>query len=141
MLTPEHLPQRPLLQATRILAVAIINLLLHAPACHSNLVSIDHNYKIATLLLRRKRSLMFTSQNLRDLRCQAAQYLTFSIDDIPLWFQISSLGAICLHHYPFSKQNAYLRFVVLFKPQIFTILNPHHAYPLRWTPQPLLHLS
>src|SRR5439155_22584708 len=66
---------------------------------------IDYYHKISTLEMRCKGWFMLPAQNLRNLRCQPAQYLALSIDNIPFRVQFSGFGAVCLLHCSNSKRN------------------------------------
>ena len=67
MFTFQGLAQGGLFQAARILAVAIVDLLIQTAARHRDLISVDYNHKIATRQMRREGWFMLAAQNLRDL--------------------------------------------------------------------------
>src|SRR5215472_2765645 len=83
----------------------IVNLLVQALASHRDFISIDYDHKVAARHVRRKHGFVLAAQDLRDLRCQASQNLSLSVNDVPLWVQIGGPGAICLLHL-FSPNEA-----------------------------------
>src|SRR6266567_7766435 len=99
MFAGEGLPEGYLLQATGILRMAVVDLLIHAFAGYRDLISINHNYKVPTGKMWSEGRLMLTAQDLSDLRGQTTQNLSLGINNIPLGVQVSGLGAICLHHF------------------------------------------
>src|SRR6266566_4698736 len=98
MFAPKDLAQCLLFESSRILAMAIVDFLIQALARHSDLFGIDHDHEITTLEMWREGRFVFAAQDLRNLRCQAAQDLSLGVDDVPLWFQVSGLSTIGLHH-------------------------------------------
>src|SRR5579884_1626003 len=76
----------------------VVDLLIQALASDGNFARVNDHHKVTTGHMRCERWFMFAAQNLRDLGCQAAKNLSLSINDVPLRFQVSGLGAICLHH-------------------------------------------
>src|SRR3989442_222603 len=86
--------------------MTIIDFLIQALASHRNLISIDNHHIISTGKMWGKDRLVLAAQNLRDLRRQATQDLTLSIDDIPLRLQVSSLRTICFHHDVYTPIHA-----------------------------------
>ena len=80
----KHFVQRHRAQTADIQRMAVVHLVGHARARHSDFGRVDHDDKVARVHVRRVGGLVLAHDDLGDLACHAAERLAFGVDHVPL---------------------------------------------------------
>ena len=85
-----------LFEGSRVLTVALIDLLFSLEASNFNLGSVDHDDEVACQHVRHVGGLVLAHQVHCHLRCESSEYLSICVNDFPVVHNFGGLGVVLL---------------------------------------------